>query len=62
MQEASMSQDPRQSREREFDAITFVLAAVLACVVFGAVGYGVYKSSKVMTAVPVAPIATTGVR
>lgn len=57
-----MPQDPRQSREREFDAITFLLAAVLAAVVLGAVGYGVYKSSEVATAIPAAPTTTTGVR
>jgi FlaG/FlaF family flagellin (archaellin) len=60
MQEASMAQDPRE-REREFDAITFVLAAVLASVVLGAVGYGIYKSSKVATAIPGA-VTTTGTR
>jgi hypothetical protein len=60
--EASMSQDPRQSREQEFDAITFLLAVVLAAVVLGAVGYGVYKSSQVATAIPRAPTVTTGAR
>jgi hypothetical protein len=57
-----MTEDPRESREREFDAITFLLAAILAAVVIGAIGYGVYRSSEVATAIPVAPTVTTGTR
>ena len=57
-----MNEDPRQSREREFDAITFLLAGVLSAVVLGAVGYGIFKSSQVATAIPRAPTVTTGAR
>ena len=37
---------PEKRRELEFDAITFVLAGVLSAVVLGAVGYGIFKSSR----------------
>jgi hypothetical protein len=47
-----MKEDPNERREREFDAITFVLAAVLSVIAGGAVGYGILKSSKVATIVP----------
>jgi hypothetical protein len=41
-----MNEDPQKRREREFDAITFVLAGVLSAIVLGAVGYGIFNSSK----------------
>jgi hypothetical protein len=44
--------DPEKRREREFDAITFVLAGVLSAVVLGAVGYGVIKSSRGTATIP----------
>jgi hypothetical protein len=47
-----MTEDPRQRREREVDAITFLLAGVLAAVVLGAVGYGIYNSSRVALTIP----------
>jgi hypothetical protein len=47
-----MKEDPNERREREFDAITFLLAGVLSAIVVGAVGYGIFKSSKVATIVP----------
>lgn len=47
-----MKEDPNNRREREFDAITFLLAGVLSAVVLGAVGYGIFKSSKVATVIP----------
>ena len=47
-----MKKDPNDRREREFDAITFLLAGVLSAVVLGAVGYGIVKSSRVATVIP----------
>ena len=47
-----MKEDPNERREREFDAITFLLAGVLSAIVVGAVGYGIVKSSKVATIIP----------
>ena len=47
-----MKEDPNERREREFDAITFLLAGVLSAVVLGAVGYGIFKSSRVATVIP----------
>jgi hypothetical protein len=47
-----MKEDPDERREQQFDAITFLLAGVLSAIVFGAVGYGILKSSKVATIVP----------
>jgi hypothetical protein len=67
-------QDPEKRREREFDAITFVLAGVLSAIVLGAIGYGIFNSSQGRTAIPPltagpqasgpppAPISTTGSR
>ena len=66
-------EDPEQRREREFDAITFVLAGVLSAIVLGAVGYGVIKSSRGTTSIPLTagskvpqppelPASTTGSR
>jgi hypothetical protein len=58
-----MKDDPNERRERKFDAITFVLAGVLCAIVVGAIGYGIHKSSKIATVVPVAsPATTTGAR
>ena len=56
-----MQEDPDTRREREFDLITFLLAAVLTGIILGAMGYGVMKSSQVATPLP--PVAgTTGSR
>ena len=66
-------EDPDQRREREFDAITFVLAGVLSAIVLGAVGYGVIKSSRGTATIPLTagsqvpqppelPVSTTGSR
>jgi hypothetical protein len=53
-----MQEDPRNRRERDFDLITFLLAAVLTGIILGAMSYGVVKSSRVATPLP--PPATTG--
>jgi hypothetical protein len=45
-------EDPEERREREFDAITFVLAGVLSAIVLGAIGYGIVNSSRGTTAIP----------
>ena len=47
-----MKKGPNERREREFDAITFLLAGMLSAVVLGAVGYGIIKSSRVATVIP----------
>ena len=47
-----MKKGPNERREREFDAITFLLAGVLSAVILGAVGYGIAKSSRVATVIP----------
>lgn len=47
-----MNEDPEERREREFDAITFLLAGVLSAIVLGAVGYGIFNSSRVATTIP----------
>ena len=47
-----MMEDPNDRREREFDAITFLLAGVLSAIVLGAVGFGIFKSSRVATVIP----------
>ena len=47
-----MNEDPDERREREFDAVTFLLAGVLSAVVLGAVGYGIFRSSRVATVIP----------
>jgi hypothetical protein len=39
-------EDLTERREREFDAITFLLVGVLSAIVLGAVGYGIFNSSK----------------
>jgi hypothetical protein len=68
-----MNEDPDDRREREFDAVTFVLAGLLAAIVLGAVAYGIFNSSHVAGTVPsmtggsqspaqTAPPATTGSR
>jgi len=38
--------------EREFDIVTFVLAAILALTILGAVGYGIFNSSRVASTIP----------
>jgi hypothetical protein len=55
-----MRDDPDKDRdkEKEFDAITFILAGVLSAIILGAIGYGVVKSSHVATPLP--PPGTTG--
>ena len=55
-----MKEDPHEHREREFDAITFLLAGVLSAIVLGAVGYGIYRSSRVATVI--APPPASGVQ
>ena len=67
-------EDPDDRREREFDAITFVLAGVLSAILLGAVGYGIVNSSQRTTNVPALtagspipqppapPLSTTGSR
>ena len=66
-------EDPERRREREFDAITFVLAGVLSAILVGAVGYGVVKSSRGTASIPLTagsqvpqppelPVSTTGAR
>jgi hypothetical protein len=47
-----MHEDPDERREREFDAVTFLLAGVLSAVILGAIGYGVFRSSRVATVIP----------
>ena len=47
-----MNEEPDERRERKFDAITLLLAGVLSAVVLGAVGYGIFKSSRVATVSP----------
>jgi hypothetical protein len=47
-----MTEDPNERREREFDAITFLLAGVLSAIVLGAVGYGIFKSPREATVIP----------
>jgi hypothetical protein len=53
-----MNEDPDERREREFDMITFLLAGILSAIVLGAVGYGIFNSSKGVTAT--VPTLTTG--
>jgi hypothetical protein len=68
-------EDPEEERrEREFDAVTFVLAGALSAILLGAVGYGVVKSSRGTTNIPALtagspipqppepPVSTTGSR
>jgi len=68
-------EDPDDRREREFDAITFVLASVLSAILLGAIGYGIVNSSQRATNVPALtagsspipqppapPLSTTGSR
>ncbi len=43
---------PIQHKEREFDAMTLVLASLLAAIVIGAIGYGIFNSSKGVSTVP----------
>ncbi|MEA2980534.1 MAG: hypothetical protein QOF09_2357 [Alphaproteobacteria bacterium] len=47
-----MKDDPGSRKEREFDAITFLLAGVLSAVVLSAIGYGIYNSSRVVKTIP----------
>jgi hypothetical protein len=67
------NEDPEKRREREFDTITFVLAGVLSAIVLGAVGYGIFNSSRGVTIPaltagsqtplsPGRPVSTTGSR
>ena len=46
------NEDPEDRREREFDTITFVMAAVLAAIILGAVGYGIFNSYRGATSIP----------
>ena len=54
--------DTRPPREQRFDAITLVLVVVLAIIVFGAVGYGIYSSTRVATAIPSVVTTDHGIR
>jgi hypothetical protein len=56
-----MREDPNKDREREFDAVTFLLAGVLSAIILGAVGYGISKSSHIASPLP-AQIETSGSR
>jgi hypothetical protein len=47
-----MSDNDGGRREREYDVITFIVAGVLAVILLGAIGYGVFSSSRVTTAIP----------
>jgi hypothetical protein len=47
-----MNEDPEERREREFDAITLVLAGVLSVIILGAIGYGILNSSRGTTTIP----------
>ena len=47
-----MDEDPEERREREYDAITFVLAAVLSVIILGAIGYGILNSSRGTSTIP----------
>jgi hypothetical protein len=40
------NEDPEDRRERDFDTITFVLAGVLGAIILGAIGYGIFNSSR----------------
>jgi hypothetical protein len=56
-----MGEDPEKRRERNFDLITFLLAALLTGIILGAMGYGVVNSSRVAMPIP-PPADTTGSR
>ena len=43
---------PTPRKDREFDALTFLLAGVLALIIVGAIGYGILNSAKVAKNVP----------
>jgi hypothetical protein len=61
-----MQDDER--RERGYDAITFAVAGVLVAILLGAIGYGIFTSSRMATTIPndgvknPPPAATTGAR
>lgn len=44
--------DDDRRAERQFDVMTFVLAGLLAAIVFVAVGYGLFISSRVASVIP----------
>ena len=44
--------DLSRRREREFDMVTFVLASILAVIIVGAIGYGIFNTSRITTAIP----------
>jgi hypothetical protein len=56
-----MEEDPDRRREREFDLVTFFLAAMLTAIILAAVSYGVVNSSRVAAPLP-PPSGTTGSR
>ena len=56
-----MREDPDNRRERDFDLITFLLAAVLTGIILGAMSYGVVNSSRVAIPLP-PPAGTSGSR
>jgi hypothetical protein len=47
-----LDSEVNQRKEREFDLLTFVLAGALAAVVLIAIGYGIFNSSRLATAIP----------
>jgi hypothetical protein len=59
LKEIAMDQDRAQRNteaeqrvEREFDVITFILAAALTLILVAAIAYGVLRSSEVATTIP----------
>lgn len=44
--------DAGRRAEREFDVVTFVLAAILALIILSAVGYGIFNSSQIASTIP----------
>lgn len=47
-----MTDDNGKRGDRHYDTITFLLAGVLGVIVLGAIGYGVFNSSRVTAAIP----------
>jgi hypothetical protein len=60
--------DGDDGQDRGYNTVTFLIATVLAVIVLGAIGYGVFHSSHVTTAIPamtpgeLEPPSTTGAR
>jgi hypothetical protein len=49
---ARQNADAEQRAEREFDVITFILAAALTLILVAAIAYGVWRPSEVATTIP----------